>query len=135
METIENYKCSKCYQTCTVSKRQFFVSNPKILLVYIKRFNFFGTTPQKLNTKIKASEFLRLETSNLINDTGDYDLNSFVNHRGQINSGHYIATIHKNDNWLTISDDKGSIDSIEELSNKGSSEVYLMAYVKRVKRS
>ena len=128
-EHIENYKCSFCNTNSTIRKLQRLIHCPTIMLAYIKRFNMFGTVPQKLDTKIKAKKHLHIDMI-YGSEKGDYILNSYVSHKGQISSGHYVATLRKNDNWILISDEKGGIDSIEDLSNKGSPEVYLMAYTK-----
>lgn len=132
-ETIDNYKCLYCKQVSTIFKQQHLLHCPDILLVYIKRFNMYEAVPRKLDTKIKASDFLFLELAPIATDTGAFDLNSFVRHKGQINSGHYVATIRKNDNWIMISDEKGGIDNMQEIATNGSSEIYLMAYVKNRK--
>jgi ubiquitin C-terminal hydrolase len=90
----------------------------------------FGEVPQKLNTKVKVQDFLFLEMAPMAVDTGAYDLNSYVKHKGHINAGHYISTIKKHDNWVLISDELAGLDNMEHLASNGSPEVYLMAFVK-----
>lgn len=132
-EIIEGYKCNFCDKTTSIQKEQYIIHSPKILLVYFKRFNMLEEVPRKLNTKIVMNDFMFIDkmTQNS-EESGAYDLMAFIKHYGAINSGHYIASLRKENHWVAISDDRAAAEDLYRMSTTGSSEVYLCAFSKHI---
>lgn len=131
-EAIEDYKCHYCKKNTTVIKEQFLIHCPPILLIFFKRFNMHEAKPRKLDTKIIVTDFTLLDVLPTPGESGAYDLMGFIKHYGGINSGHYVASLRKDNHWVSISDDKSSAEDLYKMSIKGSSEVYLCAFASHI---
>lgn len=128
-ELIEGYTCNFCRKSAGVVKQQFLIHAPPILLVYFKRFNMMGDIPKKLNTKITINDFVFLELlGQQPGESGAYDLMAFIKHYGNINSGHYVASLRKDSHWVAVSDDRSAAEDLHKIATTGSSEVYLCAF-------
>lgn len=51
-ERISDYKCSNCLKRVTIEKKFSIYNFPEVLIVFFKRFSFFGLKPEKLTGKV-----------------------------------------------------------------------------------
>ena len=91
-----------------MTKRCLFWNFPKILIIALKRFEFVGNKCFRINSQIDAP-LNGLDMSKYVEgyakETYIYDLYAICNHHGQIDGGHYSATIkNSNGKWYNFND-------------------------------
>ncbi|ODV60437.1 ubiquitin-specific protease UBP11, partial [Ascoidea rubescens DSM 1968] len=77
-----------------------FIDLPKLLIIHLSRFSFKHDVI-KNNSYINFPLILKLKINDEIIS---YKLNSFINHDGNLKSGHYTSIIHKKNNWYHCDD-------------------------------
>lgn len=125
-EKIENYKCEKCDDYKEALKKIKILKLPKILLIYLKRFEYNRENNNflKIRDDVKIEEELEMEEYFGINSK--YKWNNSIIQLGSYNGGHYI-NIAKYDNNYYIFDDsnvKKNTKKIKEIN-----EYYNQSYV------
>lgn len=81
-EVLKDYKCTKCGGTC--SKCTKLGDMPKILILHLKRFQYFPSC-YKNNKPIQyPMDVLQIKNTN-------YRLKSVIIHTGNLSSGHYYS--------------------------------------------
>jgi ubiquitin C-terminal hydrolase len=94
--------CNKCKSHKLAKKKLCLYTTPKYLLMHLKRFShkIHGryVSNSKIDSSIKLSDFEEINGKR-------YELISIVNHMGSISSGHYTATVKKNE-WLCFDDER-----------------------------
>lgn len=88
--------CQNCKADTIFSKSLEIVQSSEILVVHIKRFKFINTVT-KINDKIEIQREIRVGDS-------DYKLEGFVQHRGDIEHGHYVCYVLLDDFWYEFDD-------------------------------
>lgn len=145
--TIQGYNCQHCLQEVIVSKRENIIKFPEILVVNIKRFEFFPFARKLVNNvilkeEIDLKEFFVDWTDDLSKkgkgflgkekENGKYKLKAFVEHSGRINVGHYYSYCYSEEEkrWLIFNDDRVSRvyehDPVEEME----SDAYVLFFEK-----
>lgn len=112
--------CSSCGRKTETKKQHTFSKLPKILCLHLKRFDAaknkkienFVSFPARLNMGSLLShwcEVTRLGSS--INEEAPgaepniiYDLFGTVNHKGNMQSGHYVANVNVKSQWYSCND-------------------------------
>ena len=111
------YFNEKLNKLVNATKHIVVINYPKYLLIIIKRFNSLG---QKIDTDIDIE--LNYTFSNY-----DYTLSGFVIQMGNLNYGHYVSYINKDDIWYLCDDENISIcDDISQILKKS----YILLYIK-----
>lgn len=115
--------CASCGKKTETKKQHTFAKLPKILCLHLKRFdaaqnrkidNFVSFPAQGLNMGSLLShwcEVTRLESSSYeANDMPttepiiSYDLFGTANHKGSMQSGHYVSNVKVGDQWYSCND-------------------------------
>lgn len=102
-ETIEGWKCKRCKNYQTAMKSVKLVKLPEMLVVQLKRFNFL----------LKAEKNCALVTYPVENfqispafASESYSLCGIVDHKGDVDGGHYKATCKVGNRWCQFNDQK-----------------------------
>ncbi|VDN07062.1 unnamed protein product [Thelazia callipaeda] len=95
------WRCPDCQSLQSATRKMLLWKLPLILVIHLKRFTFIGDRWQKNNINVRF-DTLRLELQNEY-----YNLYAVVNHKGNLNSGHYTCMVrNQNRNqWLLFDDD------------------------------
>jgi ubiquitin C-terminal hydrolase len=150
-EQIPDFKCSSCKKAGGVFKKSSIWTYPKNLFLSVSRFKVWPRVMKKKDkvkipsTKINLTEYKQkvVSEANLYpyrdmfrgrpSSFGAYNIVGYVEHWGEINSGHYIAyCASKGDGnkWTQFDDDKTKkiLDiGMERPFAGGSGEVYIIA--------
>lgn len=118
---IDDYKCPKCSKT-DVKSKYYFWKVPKILTIVLKRFNH---NYEKNNKLITIPLNININNYSIPNKIKKYNLQSIVNHIGNLDMGHYYSTILHNDKWYDFND--LSINEISE-DNINNNNNYILYY-------
>ncbi len=86
--------CSNCKSNTKHKTQQIITSPPKILVIAIKRFD---NNNQKIHKIMNIPEKLKVGTS-------QGSLSSFIQHYGNVNSGHYTAVVKMKSKWYKCDD-------------------------------
>jgi len=107
--------CESCQKKCDMTKSLRITKIPKTLLLHLKRFS----------SKSKDSSLIKFPVDRPLSlGSSEFKLSSVINHQGKsTSSGHYLATVHHNDNWFSISDEKVSNNEKVE-----SADAYVLFY-------
>ncbi len=99
--------CDICEKMEMSQMQTLFENAPRFLIVYLNRFT---RSSVKNDTKIKILQELELpDYASISGSSLHYRLVSYVEHFGHtIHSGHYIATVRRENRWFTCNDDKCS---------------------------
>lgn len=144
-EHINDFKCEKCKKTGEIVKTQEILAFPQILVTNVKRF-VFSPKPKKLNNKIGLK--IKIDLSNHYTDghhdisddakrffkdqkvKSKYKLNSYVEHFGQLEFGHYIANCHNSidDSWTKFNDGEVEVTLKSKDFNRSAASVYVMFF-------
>lgn len=93
----ELWECPRCPQRSKASKKMSFSQLPQILIIQLKRFN--GKL-KKINTLVNFP-FTNLDMSPYLeSDRSEnciFDLFAIVEHRGNLQNGHYTALCQKDE--------------------------------------
>ena len=136
VENIE-YKCenASCDNTHNNRSQKFIISNPKVLIITIKRYlQLPNGRFVKINKMINYPEVLNIQKYYCGNDHREYELYSVINHTGSIDSGHYYSYIRTmkddgkgfNDQWLCCNDSQVSLITDEQALS--SQNAYMLFY-------
>lgn len=120
-EIISDYNCMNCRRRVDIEKKDEIIKYPNILIINIKRFEFYPFA-KKLDNKVMIKEEIDLKDY-FVNkncdksasaqkfikkerDKGKYVLRSFIEHSGKINFGHYISYCYskEEEGWLIFND-------------------------------
>ncbi|MGL5263419.1 MAG: ubiquitin carboxyl-terminal hydrolase [Candidatus Rhabdochlamydia sp.] len=116
-------KDEKCVQVELIKEERKFAKKPTYLAIQFARFSHDERGPSKIHTLIIDIPEQLDTTSLAIKDSslGKYELTSFIVHSGTLNSGHYIAYLKKEDQWIKCDDESTSYtdksDVLQDLSN------------------
>ncbi|XP_018091929.1 ubiquitin carboxyl-terminal hydrolase 42 isoform X3 [Xenopus laevis] len=123
------YKCSKCKQMVTASKRFTIHRTSNVLTLSLKRFASFNGG--KLSKEIKYPEFLDLRpyTSDPNGEPVIYVLYAVLIHTGfSCHGGHYYCYVKAcNEQWYLMNDSTVSTTDIRTVLNQ---QAYLLFYVR-----
>eukprot|EP00079_Xenopus_tropicalis_P017706 XP_004918037.1 PREDICTED: ubiquitin carboxyl-terminal hydrolase 42 isoform X1 [Xenopus tropicalis] len=123
------YKCSKCKQMVTASKRFTIHRTSNVLTLSLKRFASFNGG--KLSKEIKYPEYLDLRpyTSDPNGEPVIYVLYAVLIHTGfSCHGGHYYCYVKAcNDQWYLMNDSTVSTTDIRTVLNQ---QAYLLFYVR-----
>uniref|UniRef100_A0AC35UDN9 USP domain-containing protein n=1 Tax=Rhabditophanes sp. KR3021 TaxID=114890 RepID=A0AC35UDN9_9BILA len=89
-EELDGYKCEECKTTVTAIKKSILLRAPNVLLIQLKRFNFYG---KKIKTNLKTEMEINLQP-HMYNSSAPmkYKLQSYIEHHGtNIAFGHYTT--------------------------------------------
>lgn len=117
-------------------RKQSFYHQPSILIFHIKRFHIDLTSCIKLEHTINfpidldlnrymANDYLKALDANIPLSSTRYQLYGVVEHRGKLNSGHYIAYVEKPSGWYKCSDSHISKVTLDDVLQ---SEPYMLFY-------
>ncbi|EEB08283.2 ubiquitin carboxy terminal hydrolase Ubp4 [Schizosaccharomyces japonicus yFS275] len=105
------WHCPKCDVPRDAKKTMSVSRLPSVLIFQLKRFRMIGTTHRKIETSL---EFKKRISSGMIvppsfqssiyYEPVDYELFAFVNHYGDLENGHYTATVFHNYDWYYCDD-------------------------------
>ena len=111
-EKIEVYKCETCGKKDSVTMHPILNEFPKVLAIVLKRFLKDETKREvsfiKLYYRVVIPEYLEL--GDQVNTLHKYRLKATSLHSGTFSSGHYIAIVRYDDNWITCNDRSVSKD-------------------------
>jgi ubiquitin C-terminal hydrolase len=113
--------CTSCGRKTETRKQHTFSKLPKVLCLHLKRFdaaknkkieNFVSFPARGLNLGSLLShwcEVTRLRDSNGDRESSTvpniiYDLFGTVNHKGSMQSGHYVANVNVHSQWYSCND-------------------------------
>lgn len=122
-EKIE-FKCEACSSSYSVIKTEIEVC-PDTLIIQFKRFaTIFKENKIK---QIKNEQFIDYDFQLHINDQ-TYVLTSVINHKGEINHGHYTSYSYNDcvDSWILYDDE--NVREISDPSQIKSKENYILFY-------
>jgi len=128
-EDIASRRCDGCRRTCAARKTHRFWRLPRILMLFVKRFD---ANLKKINADIAVSPVLDLHKYYVDNKTppssrGTYQLASIGCHTGSINNGHYFALCRDGaGSWKLFDDD--SVRAIGSYTDVPSSKYYTLFY-------
>jgi len=101
VEEIHDYKCEKCGVANTKQKINKLVMIPEVISIVIKKYIWEHGTGKKTNDSTVLPEFITIDKFN-------YRAVAYINHYGEINSGHYITTALRQNNselmWFRLND-------------------------------
>ncbi|KAM9557320.1 ubiquitin carboxyl-terminal hydrolase 42-like [Guaruba guarouba] len=125
-----SYKCSKCENMVSASKRYTIHRSSKVLTISLKRFADF--TGGKISKDVKYPEYLDLRAY-MSQSTGEpliYSLYAVLVHSGfSCNAGHYICFIKAgNGFWYRMNDAIVERSDIQTVLNQ---QAYLLFYIRR----
>ncbi|KAM9555555.1 LOW QUALITY PROTEIN: ubiquitin carboxyl-terminal hydrolase 42-like [Guaruba guarouba] len=125
-----SYKCSKCENMVSASKRYTIHRSSKVLTISLKRFADF--TGGKISKDVKYPECLDLRAY-MSQSTGEpliYSLYAVLVHSGfSCNAGHYICFIKAgNGFWYRMNDAIVERSDIQTVLNQ---QAYLLFYIRR----
>ncbi len=86
--------CSTCKVNTKHKTTQLISSPPKILVIVIKRFDNYNN---KINKVMNIPEKIQIGASKC-------SLSSFIQHNGDVNSGHYTAVVKIGSRWYKCND-------------------------------
>lgn len=133
-EKIDGFKCEKCKNLVTASKKIDVWSLPPILMVFFKRFKngFYADEFSKVGTTIDFPlDSLDVSTvaagSSPASRSKSYSLFAVANHYGTMNSGHYTACCKSpvSQSWYKFNDE--TVSSISPAEVK-SAAAYVLFY-------
>uniref|UniRef100_A0AC35TP75 USP domain-containing protein n=1 Tax=Rhabditophanes sp. KR3021 TaxID=114890 RepID=A0AC35TP75_9BILA len=89
-EELDGYKCEECKTTVTAIKKSILLRAPHVLLIQLKRFNFYGVKIRTcLSTEMEINLQPHMYNSNI---PMKYKLQSYIEHHGSnIAYGHYTT--------------------------------------------
>ncbi|XP_063286423.1 ubiquitin carboxyl-terminal hydrolase 42 isoform X3 [Pelobates fuscus] len=129
LEGDNAYKCGKCKQMVTASKRFTIHQTSNVLTLSLKRFASFSGG--KLSKEVKYPEYLdvRPYTSHPNGDPIIYHLYAVLVHTGfSCHGGHYYSYIKaSNDQWYLMNDSVVSSADIRTVLNQ---QAYLLFYIR-----
>ncbi|XP_030072327.1 ubiquitin carboxyl-terminal hydrolase 47 isoform X2 [Microcaecilia unicolor] len=131
---------NKCYCDLCESKQDasslfYFKYLPKILVIILKRYEFYNTSFRKLHDKVSVPCELTVPQSSSTEENAIqcmYNLFAICHHHGGVRGGHYVAEINSfEDNHWYHFNDAAVCKIIEEenlLDTKISDTAYLLMY-------
>ncbi|XP_040212747.1 ubiquitin carboxyl-terminal hydrolase 42 isoform X4 [Rana temporaria] len=129
LEGDNAYKCSKCNQLVTATKKFTIHRTSNVLTLSLKRFASFSGG--KLSKEIKYPEYLDIRpyTSHPNGDALVYKLYAVLVHSGfSCHTGHYYSYIKaSNDQWYLMNDSIVSSADIRTVLNQ---QAYLLFYIR-----
>ncbi|XP_018427250.1 PREDICTED: ubiquitin carboxyl-terminal hydrolase 42 [Nanorana parkeri] len=129
LEGDNAYKCSKCNQLVTATKKFTIHRTSNVLTLSLKRFASFSGG--KLSKEIKYPEYLDIRpyTSHPSGDALIYKLYAVLVHSGfSCHTGHYYSYIKaSNDQWYLMNDSIVSSADIRTVLNQ---QAYLLFYIR-----
>lgn len=117
-ETLDDsnmWDCPTCKKKVVAYKKMEIHEVPEVAIFTLNRFR--GTS--KINTPIKVYPYIELEGKKL-------KLIATVNHYGNVQGGHYVAHVARNDKWFKVNDESVSVVNGESILNDPS--VYMVFY-------
>lgn len=101
------------------------IKNPKILSLVLKRYEFVAGKANKINTKV-------LLDKSVVFNNEEYELVSYVVHKGTSSGGHYIAYVKSEDDaWFEHNDIGASVERVDNPPHtKYDSGIYTAYYHK-----
>ena len=144
-EKIKDFFCKNCGKKNEIEKTQKIIKYPKILIILIKRFQYFPN-PKKISKKINFEKKLNLKNFyfNFKNEKnkkgkkiflkekekGIYNLNGIINHFGNLNFGHYksICKIKNFNTWIEFNDMFLNEMDFDKVKEENGENVYILFY-------
>ena len=144
-ETIDDYKCQKCGQQVTLTKKTLISNLPNILVIHLKRIkmNYDEEKVEKINSRFEFPKILNLKDYCVENDLKyiansarniylkkdeyyEYELKGVNVHIGNAEGGHYISIIKvENENiedqgekWYKFDDSRVSEFNINDIEKE-----------------
>lgn len=102
MTSDNTMNCVECHMDTQHYKQSFIRYLSPVLVLHFQRFDDF--TRQKLTSFVDCPEELDMEK--FMPMAGKYRLVSVINHRGNIDFGHYTAHIRIGENWYHFNDSR-----------------------------
>lgn len=125
-EKLETFFCEKCQRYVESTKNTKLGKMPEFLAVSIKRFgrDKYGLST-KDSTEVSFTPFLDISDSSGKNNK--YELESFINHYGGTNGGHYTACCKDSisDKWLMCNDSSVTEVQLQSLRQR---DTYILFY-------
>ena len=94
IDGLDVWKCENCGHSKVAFKQLEVIIYPKILILYISRFNSMA---YKNRDSIKIDEKIKLGNN-------IYFFNGLVCHSGNLNEGHYYSSAKRGDKWINFND-------------------------------
>lgn len=100
VETLKNddmWFCEKCKEKVPSLKKMLINKTSKYLILSLNRYIFIDNQLKKNNQIFDINKEISIKDDNFI-------LQSLILHIGDIENGHYMAIIFKNNKWILIND-------------------------------
>ena len=118
---IDDWICPGCAERSKVAKTCSILVDPDVLIIQLKRFSWSGTRVTKL------ADTVHFPLIDLVLHGNVFNLSAVIYHTGSCNSGHYTASVLRNNQWFLVNDSTAScIDSLSVCNNNA----YLLFYQK-----
>lgn len=126
------WKCNKCQVCREAAKKIDLWRLPQILIIQLKRFDYFFGRPEKINTfvdfpieMLNLNQFVRGKQ-----EDNCYQLYAVTNHLGTMNAGHYWATCRYQgtNQWYYFDDTVVREVKAQERHQIVSSNAYILFY-------
>jgi len=99
------YFCDVCRSNQKYEKKISLYRLPENLIIVLKRYTFTGT---KIVSEVTFDPLLKIRES-MSSIVKDYELQSIINHTGNLYNGHYTSYVILNNECLFIDDDSVNI--------------------------
>ena len=93
-------KCNECQTVTKHDDLSFIESNPKLIIIHIRRYTFRKGKVLKIKSKV----FLDEVHLSMNKQMYTYTPTSVVSHMGEDNKGHYVCYSKMEDGWTEFSD-------------------------------
>jgi ubiquitin C-terminal hydrolase len=119
------WTCDKCNQKAPSEKTTAIWSWPRTLMICIKRFHFTPSGRMIKNSHhMKIPERMDLTSLYEKQQAATYELCSVGNHRGDLNYGHYIASVKSANNQTYVINDQ----MVKQISGLYTDDAYMLFY-------
>ncbi|XP_030285770.1 transcriptional regulator ATRX-like [Sparus aurata] len=122
--------CEKCDAKCDATIQCVMKHHPEVLMLLLKRFDF----DYRYMTYVKINQTVDVPRILQIPENQTYELYAFVDHSGDLRSGHYTSTIWDEENWFTFNDSRVTLADYQQFQEddfEKSSSAYLLFYRKQ----
>ena len=139
LDENNKWHCAHCNKDVCANKKTDIWSAPEVLIIHLKRFisssSYYGSSIEKDDRNVEYQEYIDLDQyimSRLSSESVRYVLYGVINHRGELNHGHYTAYVRVSQahnhlgKWFLFDDNNcREVDKNEALN---SSSAYILFY-------